>query len=250
MIAWGLVPARGGSKSIPMKNLVPLAGRPLLDYAVKAGQASGALSRIVCSTDSDRIADQAERLGIEVDRRPEHLAGDDAAVDEVAREFLDRLHAEKATLPDVVVLLQPTSPFVRPEDVSALVRVFRARPDVRSAHNVHPVPHNLHAWNHRSLAGDGTVSFLFEAERSRARNKQGKPKLYAFGNLIGARTDALLAGEGFYAKPCQATVIPSQFAFDLDLPGDLALAEAMLREGIVTLDHLGPPVRAPVSFTA
>jgi CMP-N-acetylneuraminic acid synthetase len=249
MTAWGFVPARGGSKSIPMKNLVPLAGRPLLDYVVLAGKASGALSRLVCSTDSEAIAAHAASLGIEVDRRPVHLAEDSTPVDAVIREYLARERARGAILPDVVVLLQPTSPFLRREDVTALVRLFADHPDICSAHNVYPVPHNLHAWNHRSVAADGSVAFLFEAERSRARNKQEKPKLFAFGNLIGARTEALLSGQGFYAKPRRAIDIPWQYSFDLDQPDDLPMADAMLKAGIVTLDHLAPAAQADVSFT-
>jgi CMP-N-acetylneuraminic acid synthetase len=94
----------------------------------------------------------------------------------------------------------------------------------------------MHAWNQRSVAADGTVSFVFEAERSRARNKQGKPELYVFGNLIAARTEALLAGDGFYAKPCHALVIPPQFALDVDRPEDIATAEAMLASGLLCAD--------------
>jgi CMP-N-acetylneuraminic acid synthetase len=238
MIAWGLVPARGGSKSIPLKNLVPLAGRPLIDYVIEAGLVSGALARIVCSTDHDDIAERAQQLGIEVDRRPSHLAGDTAPVDEVARDFLQRKLAESDPPPDIVVLLQPTSPFLRGRDVAEMVEAFGRAPAARSMHNVYPVPHNLHAWNQRSLAADGGVSFLFEHERSRARNKQAKPKLFAFGNLIAARIEALVAGDGFYAKPCHALTIPPQFAFDLDRPEDIAVAEAMLRSGVVDIDHL------------
>jgi CMP-N,N'-diacetyllegionaminic acid synthase len=63
MTVWGLVPARGGSKSIPLKNLASLAGRPLLDYVVRAGQKSGALARMICSTDHDAIAAHARDLG-------------------------------------------------------------------------------------------------------------------------------------------------------------------------------------------
>src|SRR5579871_1266206 len=178
MKAWALVPARGGSKSIPLKNLLPLAGRPLLDYVISAGKASHALSRIICSTDSARIADRARQLGIEVDHRPDALATDDAKVDDVARDLLTR--CDSSDLPYIVVLLQPTSPFVQPHDVADLLKFFDARPLAQSVHNVCPVPHNLHAWNQRSLSEDGGVMFAFEAERARARNKQEKPVLFAF----------------------------------------------------------------------
>ncbi len=240
MTAWALVPARGGSKSIPLKNLLPLAGRPLLDYVVRAGQASGALGRIVCSTDSERIAERARELGIEVDRRPAALATDEAKVDDVARDLLIRERDAGRPLPDILVLLQPTSPFLQPQHIRDLLDFLGARPNAASAHNVHAVPHNLHIWNQRSLAADGAVTFPFEAEREQARNKQQKPKLFAFGNLIAVRSAALLAGGGFYAKPSYALPIAAEFAFDLDQKADAGVAEAMIAAGLVGLNHLAP----------
>jgi CMP-N-acetylneuraminic acid synthetase len=238
MTAWGLVPARGGSKSIPRKNLVPLAGRPLLDYVVRAGQASGALSRVLCSTDDECIAARAQDLGIEVDIRPADLATDDAKVDDVARDMLGRAGARGEALPDMIVLLQPTSPFLQPQHVRDLLALAHDRPAARSVHNVTAVPHNLHSWNQRLVADDGAVQFPFEAERQRARNKQQKTKLYAFGNLIAARTEALLAGDGFYAKPAFAIPIESPFAFDLDQQADVSMAESMIAAGVISLGHL------------
>ena len=238
MKAWGLVPARGGSKSIPRKNLLPLAGRPLLDYVVCAGRASGVLSRMLCSTDDEWIATRARELGIEVDIRPAALATDDAKVDDVAKDLLGRAVARGETLPDVIVLLQPTSPFLQPQHLRDLLALLRERPAARSVHNVIAVPHNLHSWNQRLMADDGAVQFPFEAERQRARNKQQKTKLYAFGNLIATRTEALLAGDGFYAKPAFATPIEAAFAFDLDQQGDIGMAEAMIAAGAVSLGHL------------
>jgi CMP-N-acetylneuraminic acid synthetase len=240
MIAWGMVPARGGSKSIPLKNLLPLAGRPLLDYVVRAGQASGVMTRLICSTDDTRIAARAHSLGIEVDIRPATLASDDAKVDDVARDFLERAKGRGEGLPDAVLLLQPTSPFLRPGDIRDLLALMDARPSARSVHNVYRVPHNLHAWNQRLGDESGLVHFPFEAERSRARNKQQKPIYNAFGNLIATRTESLLAGEGFYAKPSYCTSIEPSYAFDLDQQSDIAVAEALIAAKIVNLEHLSP----------
>lgn len=238
MNAWAIVPARGGSKSISLKNLLPLAGRPLLDYVVRAAQASGVLARIVCSTDHERIAARAGELGVAVDIRPPELATDEAKVDDVAMDLLVRERAKGHTLPDAVVLLQPTSPFLLPQHIRDLIGLLRDRPAALSVHNVYPVPHNLHSWNQRFVADDGAVQFPFEAERARARNKQQKPKLYAFGNLIVSRAEALLTGKGFYAKPSYAMTILAPYAFDLDQQTDISMAEAMIAAGVVELDHL------------
>lgn len=144
-ICWALVPARGGSKSIPYKNLVLLAGLPLLDYGVRAVQASKRCVRIVGSTEDARIAERFGVLGVECDRRPSDLAADDTPVADVAREWLTRTRAGGVTLPDVLVLVQPTSPFLRPEDVSRLLDAVAARADARSGQTIVGCPHNAHA---------------------------------------------------------------------------------------------------------
>ena len=240
MKAWGLVPARGGSKSIPRKNLVSVAGRPLLDYGVIAARASGRLDRIFCSTDDQAIARRAEQLGIEVAWRPAELATDAAKVDRVVEAFLKEIAVE--TLPDVVVLIQPTSPFLLPAHIADLLDELSRRTDIASIHNATRVSHNQHAWNHRSIGTDGRVDFPFAEQRKGARNKQEKPVLFAFGNLIAARTDALLAGRGFYAEPAGALEIAARWGFDLDGPDDLELAEALLASGYIRLPHLAAAI--------
>ena len=83
--AIGLIPARGGSKSIPLKNLVPLAGQPLISYVISAGQAATSLASVICSTDDERIADVCRGAGVEVLNRPAALAQDDSSVADVLR---------------------------------------------------------------------------------------------------------------------------------------------------------------------
>lgn len=232
MKPWAIVPARGGSKSIPLKNLVPLAGVPLMNFVLRAAQASGRLTRIVCSTDDNQIGARARELGIEVDWRPVGLATDESPVAEVAREFLRRAGA-----PDILVLVQPTSPFLLPEHVRLLLDALEADPAARSGQTVTVCPHNHHAWNQREVI-DGHVRFRFSAERAAAYNKQTKPKHYVFGNLVAVRTSALLDGEGFFAEPSVAVEIPAPYDFDLDAPGDVAIAEALILAGVVRLPHM------------
>lgn len=232
MSAWGFVPARGGSKSIPLKNLVPLAGVPLLDYGVRAGLASGRLERLVCSTDDERIAARARHLGIEVDRRPAGLAEDATPVADVAREFLGR-----EGTPDCLVLIQPTSPFLLPGHVRALLDAMARDREALSGQTVALCPHNHHAWNQREVA-EGRVRFKFPRERQRGYNKQTKPSYYVFGNLIAVRPAALLQGEGFFVEPSAAVEIEAPYDFDLDGPGDLRVAEALIAAGAVRLPHM------------
>jgi CMP-N-acetylneuraminic acid synthetase len=230
------VPARGGSKSIPFKNLVPLAGRPLLDYGVLAARASGVCERIIGSTESDRIAARFAQLEVEVDRRPEHLAQDDTPVKDVVRELLERQMASHGT-PWLVLLVQPTSPFLLASHVQGLVQLMIERPQALSGQTIAPCPHNHHAWNQRTVS-DGVVSFVHHKERTAAYNKQAKPARWVFGNLIATRADAILAGQELYAEPSAALPIASPYDFDLDSDLDRILADALIASRAVTLPHL------------
>jgi CMP-N-acetylneuraminic acid synthetase len=231
------VPARGGSKSIPRKNLALLAGRPLLDYGIRATQAAGCMERLVCSTDDDAIAAHATALGVEVARRPAELATDEAKVADVAREFLGTEGRRGLRIPDVLALVQPTSPFLRPTDVVALMAAMDAAPSARSGQTVTRCPHNHHAWNQRELI-DGRVRFRYAHERAQGYNKQTKPANYVFGNLVAIRTDALMSGEDFFAEPSVGVEIENPYDFDLDQPSDIAIADALIASGQIDLSHL------------
>jgi len=233
MKTWALIPARGGSKSIPLKNLVPLAGVPLLDYSARAAQAAGGFERILCSTDDDRIKARCSALGVEVDHRPAELCGDDVPVAAVARELLQRV----AGTPEVVVLVQPTSPFLRVDHIRQLLDAMARSPEAQSGQTITPCPHNFHAWNQREFEA-GKVRFKFAAERQTAYNKQKKPKLFVFGNLVAARADALLGGASFFAEPSVGIEVAYPYNFDLDTQADRALAEAFLAGGLIELPHM------------
>jgi N-acylneuraminate cytidylyltransferase len=112
-----LIPARGGSRSIPKKNIVPVAGHPLIAYSIACGLASKRADRVIVSTDSDEIAETALRYGAEVPfRRPQEFAADDTPDFPVFAHALEWLASRENYWPEVVVHLRPTSP-LRPKDL-------------------------------------------------------------------------------------------------------------------------------------
>ncbi len=236
--AWGFIPARGGSKSIPQKNLVPIGGRPLLDYVGLTAKACGTqLQRLIGSTDSPEIARRFRDLGIEVDTRPPELAADTTPVANVANDFLARQAAGGIALPDFFVLFQPTSPFVLLQHVQALLTAMAREPSCRSGHTIVPCPHNHHELNQRWYS-DGWTAFAHQTERSAAYNKQLKSKRWVFGNLVAARSEALIRGGDFFAVPSVGVPIERPYDLDVDGPSDIVLAEALLSSGAVDLPHL------------
>src|SRR4051812_8491949 len=105
----GLIPARGGSKGVPRKNLRPLCGKPLLQYTVEASRSASALGLVVLSTEDDEIAELGRTLGVRVLPRPAALAADDTPMLPVAQHAVVALEAEGSRW-DAVCLLQPTCP--------------------------------------------------------------------------------------------------------------------------------------------
>jgi len=235
LTAWGIIPARGGSKSIPSKNIVPLCGRPLVDYTVQAAKHS-VLSKIVGSTDDKLIGEALSKHGVDIDWRPPELATDDSPVIDTVRRILQE-NSSNENNPDIVVLLQPTSPFVLPQHIDEVVEALSDDKKSASAQTIYQCPHAFHAWNQRTYK-DNYVSFEFLQERLSGYNKQKKPKFWVFGNLFAVRTDVILEGGDFFSEPSYGIEIDPSYGFDLDVERDLAVAEAMIHSKIVNLPHM------------
>lgn len=233
-----LIPARGGSKSVPYKNIAPLAGRPLLAYVIAAAQeAMGrSIHAVICSTDDDSIAAYAESRQVPVLYRPPELANDEALVADAVRHVLRSLIGSEGAAPEIVVLFQPTSPFILPAHIDGLVDRLQANADFDTAQTICPIPHNFHAYNQRIVDGE-SVRFFFDTERRSARNKQSKPKLYRFGNLLAFRSAGLLAGGDCFGEHSAFVVVPEIYAVDVDGPEDFVLAEHFIATGKVELPN-------------
>jgi CMP-N-acetylneuraminic acid synthetase len=235
---WAVIPARGGSKSIPLKNLVPLDGRPLIEYVIRSAQKSRTVSRILCSTEDARIAETCEDCGIEVHPRPRDLARDDTPVLDVLVHLLEDLLRKEGRIPDLLPLLQPTSPFVLPRHIDTCVQKLQEDPTAESSQTITAIPHNFHAFNQRILEA-GVVRFRFPREREVCYNKQSKPAHYAFGNLVVMRSSSLLERGQIFGDRSIPVIIDPPYALDLDTGEDLDTAQWFLRSGKVLLDHLG-----------
>lgn len=236
-VVWGVLPARGGSKSVPMKNLALLAGRPLIDYNILAARASRCIARLICSTDSDAIAAYCEGKNVEVHRRPERLAGDDAPVYDAIQHLIEDLNEREGSIAEFVALLQPTSPFTLPMHIEQCVDALRRSPDAGSAQTIIPCPHNHHALNQR-VVRDGVVSFRFAEERKIAYNKQRKPEHYVFGNLVIVRAVCALKQKTLFASPSLPILVPSAYGFDVDGPDDFRLGMLLVDHQLVDLPFI------------
>jgi CMP-N-acetylneuraminic acid synthetase len=222
-----LVPARGRSKGIPRKNIRPLAGRPLIEHVLRAAEASGVIDRICVSTDDAEIAAAARAAGAETPFvRPAELAGDAVSGIAVVEHALGWLAEHEAYEPDWVLLLQPTEPFVRPEQIRAALQLAIDR-RADSAITTVEVPRNFHPFHVRIRDSSGLLRFERPDEHSAHPRRQDDPPRYAFGNLYWFRRDAFLAERQVETARGVGLEIDRRSAFDLNSEEDWALAELL-----------------------
>lgn len=226
MIPLIIIPARGGSKGIPKKNIVPLNGRPLIDYTITAALAVAPQSRIILSTDSEEIAAVARQCGLDVPyRRPAALATDTAGSREVILDAMDWADLHGIGY-DAVVLLQPTSPLrtaddvrdamiLYDDDIDMVVSVAEARSN--PYYNCFEVDEN--GYLHVSK-GDGLYT-----------RRQDVPPAYEYNGavyVINPRSIREMPMGAFTRRV--PYVMPASRSVDIDAPIDLIMAAHLLEE--------------------
>ena len=222
----GLIPARGGSKGIPKKNLAPLLGRPLIQWTIEAAQASRTLTEVVVSTDADDIADVAAGFGVRIVRRPAELARDDSPMRDVVLHALGELDSC-----DVVVLLQPTSPLRQARHVDEGAELL-LETGADAVVSVVQVPHPYVPESLMELV-DGRLLPLHDEAASR---RQDKAVLYARNGpaVLAVRSEVAREHKSLYGGDCRPYVMGAGESIDIDEPIDLELAEFLLaRRGAV-----------------
>jgi CMP-N,N'-diacetyllegionaminic acid synthase len=222
-----LVPARGGSKSIPRKNLATLAGKPLLSWTIEAALRSSAAPRVVVSTEDDEIAEIARGLGADVPfRRPRALARDETPSLPVTIHALRWLADNERYSPQRVLLLQPTSPLRTADDIDAAI-------DIAEKHDgagvVSVSPSAQHPYLAKRVTDDGLLEDF--AEHPRLDRRQDLMPAFALnGAIYLTPAQWLVSHESFYAEKTYAYVMPVERSIDVDEPWDLHLCELILRD--------------------
>jgi CMP-N-acetylneuraminic acid synthetase len=222
----GLVPARAGSKGIPDKNIRPQAGRTLLDYAAAAAFASGVFDRVILSTDSDRIAAEGRRAGLDVPfMRPAVLAADDTPMLQVIEHAIGSLERE-GWMPEIVVLLQPTSPLRRPDHIREAVRTLReSRAD--SVVSVVELPRHCSPDYVMRIEEGHLVPFLPDAARV-TRRQDARPAFVRDGTVYAFWLRTLRETGSIYGKTCRPLLVAASDTLTIDTADDWTAAERRL----------------------
>ncbi len=236
-----IIPARGGSKSIPRKNIKIFAGYPLIAFSVRAGLAAESVSRVIVSTDDDEIAEIGREFGAEIPfLRPEELSRDDTPDLPVFQHALDWLRINEEYQPQMVVQLRPTSPFRRKEHINQAVWRLLERPEADSIRTVCiPFQNPYKMWR---VDADGFMQPLITTNITEPYNlpRQALPEVFwQTGYVDAAWKETILEKGSMTGESILPLVIGAEEWIDIDSPDDWSRAERLFEAGDITFDDLG-----------
>lgn len=227
-----LIPARGGSKGIPGKNIKPLGGIPLIAHSIRHALESGACrDDIVVTTDSEEIARVAEKYGASVPfMRPAELASDTASSRDAILHAIDTLNSKGKDY-DAVVLLQPTSPFRRPEDIRNAIRTYEeawagaSSPDDRPGMAVSVTEARTNPY-YSAFETDSRGFLHISKGDGNYTRRQDAPKVWEFNGAVYVINPEALRNHEISRIPGILPVeMPADRSLDLDSPADWERAE-------------------------
>lgn len=221
----GFIPARGGSKSIPHKNLQLLGGVPLIVHTIRAAIESGVLERVILNTDDEEIAAAAREWGCETPfMRPANLASDESHVMEVTLHAIRWFEENEQYYPEYFMLLQPTSPFRSAQDIRAAARTARLN-DADAVVSVMEVKH--HPYWTKSIDRQGRLHKFIDSKLADSR-RQGLTSVYCLnGAIYLVRRRVLLLKHTWCPDGAYAHVMPASRSLDIDDADDLAMARVL-----------------------
>jgi CMP-N,N'-diacetyllegionaminic acid synthase len=225
-----LIPARGGSKGLPRKNILPICGKPLIAWSIEKGLKSKLVDTLLVSTDSKEIADVAVAAGAYVPfLRPPELATDRASTYDAIRHALTFLEENQGKTFDYVVLLEPTSPLREDDDIDRMLEQLIANAakfdSIISVGEVDEHPSIV-----RRLNGAHLEPFCPELQQT-TRRQDNEPAYFPYGVAYIAKTDVLLAENTFYTKRCTYYKIKRYQNYEIDdIYGFLCVENIMKHE--------------------
>jgi N-acylneuraminate cytidylyltransferase/CMP-N,N'-diacetyllegionaminic acid synthase len=221
-----LIPARGGSKGVTRKNLVPLHGKPLIAWTIDAALRSRFISRVVVTTDDREIGETAMAQGAEVPfYRPRDLSRDMTLTMPVVLHAIQWVEQKEMYQPDFVMLLQPTSPLRTYEDIDASIELLWEK-KAESIVSVGPAPHPPCLL--RRIDASGRLREAVPAFGSLERRQDTEPYYMLNGAIYLARRDQLIHDQSWYGENTIAYVMPESRSLDIDTDDDFHIATHLM----------------------
>ena len=227
----GIIPARGGSKGVPGKNIKILAGKPLIAFSIAAAKSSN-LSKVIVSTDDEQIITVARDFGADVPfLRPDSLASDTAKSLDVGRHALLTMEKLDSMHYDAIMLLQPTTPFRTTEDINQAIELLLANPDADSVISVVDVQGH-HPARMKYLEGGILIDPPF-CEAYENQNRQELRPMYIRNGAIYLTKRETLLNNSYKGKRCLGLVMSSSRSSNIDTLFDFKLAEWLYKENLL-----------------
>ncbi len=219
-----IIPARGGSKGVPGKNIKLLGEKPLIAHAIECAKNSKKVTRIVVSTDSEEISRIAISFGSEIIIRPSELANDTANVVSAVEYSLQQLNDNY----DLIVLLQPTSPLRTSNDLNNIISIFEENKNVDGVISVVPFD-DYHPARMYNIKEDNQL-FPFVNEGETTRRQDLDPVYYRNGCFYAVRTEAFCREKSFMVKNKKAYIMDANWLANIDSIRDFKIAELLYNE--------------------
>lgn len=231
----GIIPARGGSVGVPLKNIKKLNGRPLIEYTIQAAISSESLDRIIVSTDHDEIASFSESCGAEVPfKRPVDIS-EDVETEIVLKHAVKYLENEEDYDVDAIVLLQPTSPFRKATTIKKCVDLYKNMPDADSVVSINNVEGYRPEWmltiDDNFKVKPYNTPFMHNGKPViKLAARQSFPELFRQNGSVWVTSRDLLMKDNLVIGPNAYAVITEEIeAVDIDTLTDFMIAESLMQ---------------------
>jgi len=222
-----IIPARGGSKGLPGKNIMELNGKPLIAWTIEAAFKSQFIDNVIVSTDDKKIADISLNSGASIPfMRPANLADDKALAIDVYFYTINRLFENTGVMHDSFVVLQPTSPLRKSDDIDNAINIFRQM-DADSVISVVESPHPIE-WT-KKIDEDGVLRYFF-SDGVANKNRQDNAVTYIpNGAIFIFKTEFLKIHYTYYSEKTYPYIMPRERSVDIDDIIDFKFAEFLMR---------------------
>lgn len=228
-----IIPARGGSKGLPRKNILKLLGKAMIGYTIEAARASKYIDKVVVSTEDEEIAEIARQFGAEVPfLRPKELAQDDTPGIEPILYTMREAEKFYNVSFDVMIMLQPTSPLRGTEHIDAAIEQYRKNRDhFDSLISVTELEHPVE-WN-RTIDTDGKLQDFLWYEKEQMYSRQRAQKVYRLnGAIYIVEKEALFRTKRFETGRTQGFMMNTYESIDVDTKEDFCYAEFLMSKWI------------------
>jgi len=224
----GIITARGGSKSIPRKNIQLVAGKPLIAWSIQAALACHNLDRVIVSTDDVEIEQVSGKWGAEVPfMRPVELSQDTSPHIDVIIHAVEWLAMHENYRPDYIVLLQPTSPLRTAHDIDSAITLAFTR-DADFVISVSESP--AHPYLNKRITEAGKLVDFVDTPKGYLPRQSFPPAYFVNGAIYLARRDVLLRERTWYTDNTYPYIMSLDNSLDIDTPWDLYLADLILKD--------------------